>query len=574
MVYSMNKLDELKAKGEAPSWYSDHAFQMVSESYLYRDETPRQMYKRIAKSVASYLPKHDLEDKFFDLMWRNWLCPSTPVCVNSGLDIGLPISCFSSYVPDSTDKIMDTIKEVAMLSKYGGGTAIHMNDVRPKGAPISKGGFSDGIVPFMKMFDSTILGIAQGSNRRGSCAVYIDIEHKDYYDFLRSRYPAGDANRQCLNLHHAVTISNTFIEKLKNGDQEARKRYKELLKTRLETGEPYVTFIDVVNSNTSDVIKSSGITIKGGNLCNEIWQGTDEFHTLVCCLASMNLARWDEWKETDAVEVSIMFLDGVMSEFIEKAQGIPGFERALNSAIKGRALGLGVLGFHSYLQKNMISIESLEAYLANRIMFKNIQAKAKIGTRALAEAYGEPEWCKGFGVRNSLLMAIAPTSSNSIISSSVSRGIEPWIANIFAEKSAKGTFVVKNPALEQLFISMNRNTDEVWASINKTDGSVQHLDFLSDEQKEVFLTAREINQFTLIKLAEARQDFIDQGQSLNLFFPANSDPKYIHEVHMAAMTSGKIKGLYYLRSTSVLKADVSVNATYKREVTECKMCEG
>lgn len=570
----MTTLDDLKASGEAPEWYSDAAFQMVSESYLYKTETPRQMYARVANSAAKYLKKPEMASKFFDLMWKNWLSPSTPVMVNTGLDIGFNISCFSTFVADSTVSIMDGLKEVALLSKYGGGTAIHIDSVRPKGTPISKGGYSDGVVPFLKMYDSVVLGMSQGSARRGSCAAYIDIEHGDFDDFIRSRYATGDVNRQIMNLHHAVCIGKSFIDKVEAGDKEARRRYKKLLVCRLETGEPYVFFKDVANEYASQAFKNSGITIKGSNLCNEIYEPTDEDHTLICCLSSLNVARYDEWKDTDTVQTAIWFLDGIMEEFIQKATGKVGFERAVRSAIKGRSLGLGVLGFHSYLQKNMMSIEGLQAYIHNNLIFKDIKTKVEIATAELAKEYGEPEWCKGLNRRNAVCMAIAPTASNSIISSNVSRGIEPWVANIFAEKSAKGTFVVKNPEFIKLLEAIGKNTDEVWASINKNDGSVQHLDFLTTEQKEVFLTAREINQFVLIKLAEDRQKYIDQGQSLNLFFPANSDPKYIHETHWRAAKGGILKGLYYLRSTSVLKADAGTSEVYKREESECKYCEG
>jgi len=569
----MKTLEELKAEGNAPEWLTADAFQTLRGGYLWNDETPKQMYRRVAASVAQSLKKSELEDKFFDIMWKNWLCPSTPVLCNAGTTRGLPISCFSSYMADDTYEILETLQEVAMLSKYGGGTAIHVNDVRAKGTPISKGGHSDGVVPFLKMADSVILGISQGSTRRGACAAYIDIEHGDFDEFLQSRRPTGDTNRQCLNLHHGVCVSNAFIEKVKAGDTEARRRWKELIKSRVETGEPYVFFTDNANDQAPPVLKETGIKLKGSNLCSEIFLPTDKDHTFVCCLSSLNLARWDEWKDTDTVQLSVWFLDGIMEEFIQKAANLRGFERALRFARKSRALGLGVLGLHSYFQKNMIAFDSLQAYLQNKIIFKKIREEAELATAVLASEYGEPEWCKGHNRRNATLMAIAPTVSNSLIASNVSQGIEPWIANAFAQKSAKGTFVRRNPELEKLLKSIGQDTDEVWGSILKNDGSVQHLECLTAEQKEVYLTARELNQFAIVKLAAERQKFIDQGQSINIFFPANSDPKYINQVHLEAANSG-LKSLYYLRSTSVLKAEQNTNAVYKRELTECTWCEG
>ena len=569
----MKTLEELKAEGNAPEWLTADAFQTLRGGYLWNDETPKQMYRRVAASVAQSLKKSELEDKFFDIMWKNWLCPSTPVLCNAGTTRGLPISCFSSYMADDTYEILETLQEVAMLSKYGGGTAIHVNDVRAKGTPISKGGHSDGVVPFLKMADSVILGISQGSTRRGACAAYIDIEHGDFDEFLQSRRPTGDTNRQCLNLHHGVCVSNAFIDKVKAGDTEARRRWKELIKSRVETGEPYVFFTDNANDQAPPVLKETGIKLKGSNLCSEIFLPTDKDHTFVCCLSSLNLARWDEWKDTDTVQLSVWFLDGIMEEFIQKAANLRGFERALRFARKSRALGLGVLGLHSYFQKNMIAFDSLQAYLQNKIIFKKIREEAELATAVLASEYGEPEWCKGHNRRNATLMAIAPTVSNSLIASNVSQGIEPWIANAFAQKSAKGTFVRRNPELEKLLKSIGQDTDEVWGSILKNDGSVQHLECLTAEQKEVYLTARELNQFAIIKLAAERQKFIDQGQSINVFFPANSDPKYINQVHLEAANSG-LKSLYYLRSTSVLKAEQNSNAVYKRELTECTWCEG
>jgi ribonucleoside-diphosphate reductase alpha chain len=503
-------------------------------------------------------------------MWKNWLCPSTPVLSNAGTDRGFTISCFSSYVPDTTVGIMESLTEVALLSKYGGGTAWHASDVRAKGTPISKGGISDGVVPFLKMLDSVILGISQGNVRRGSCAAYIDIEHGDLEEFLASRKPTGDVNRQCLNLHHGVSITDAFMEKVEKGDIEARRRWKEVIKSRVETGEPYLFFKDTVNRGNPEPYKKLGLEVKGSNLCSEITLFTDALHTFVCCLSSLNLAKFDEWKDTDTAYYATWFLDGIMEEFIQKATGKRGFEKAINFAVKSRALGLGVLGFHSYLQSKLYAFDSFESYLENKVIFKNLEEETLRATKDLANAYGEPEWCKGFGVRNTHRVSIAPTTSNSLISSNVSQGIEPWAANIFAQKSAKGTFIRKNPELIVLLDAKQKNTDETWKNILANEGSVQQLDFLSQVEKDAFLTAREINQFAIVKLAAERQKYIDQAQSLNLFFPSNADPKYINQVHLEAFKSG-VKTLYYLRSTSVLRADAGKQ--YSRE-NNCAWCEG
>lgn len=565
-------LDELKNSGEAPEWMTEEGFKTLSGGYLLQDETPRAMYLRAASTSANRLGKPELTTKFFDIMWKNWLCPASPVLSNTGTTRGLPISCFSNHFGDSVDEIMTSMHEVAMLSKNGGGVGTHWNAVRARGSKIALNGRSDGVIPFMKILDSTATGISQGGTRRGAAAAYLDIEHGDFDEFLNMRRPTGDPNRQCTNLHHGVAISDAFMAKVQGKDKEARRRWKEVLKARLETGEPYLFFTDNVNRQNPECYKDKNFLVQGSNICNEIYLYTDSLHTFVCCLSSLNLARWDEWKETDVVETSIWFLDGIMQEFIERAKLIPGFEKAVRFAEKSRALGLGVLGFHSLLQSKMISFDSMETYLLNNLIFKTIRTKADAATKELAEVYGEPEWCKGHGRRNSHCLAVAPTVSNSIISGGNSSGIEPITANAYALKSAKGTFLVKNKQLEVLLEELGQNTDAIWKSIAVNEGSVSHLDFLTSEQKGVFETAREINQFSIIKLAGARQRHIDQGQSVNLFFPANVNAKYFNECHIEAFKAG-LKGLYYCRSSSILKGDAG-SKEYKRELSECSFCEG
>lgn len=568
----MKELTELKQAGEAPEWLTEESLKTLMGGYLLPGETPKGMWQRAAKASAMALKKPELEEKFFDLMWKNWLCLSTPVAANSGVDRGLNISCFGSYVPDSVAGIFDTVKEVAMLSKHGGGTSAFFGDVRGRGEKIKGNGKSDGVIPFNKILDSTVLGVSQGGVRRGAFASYLPVTHPDIHEFLEMRRPSGDLNRQCLNIHHGITITDDWMQKVVDGDKEARELWIKIMKTRFETGEPYLLFIDNVNNANPECYKANNLKVKASNLCDEIQLFSDEKHTFVCCLSSLNLARWDEWKDTDAAYLSTWFLDGVMQEFINKTEGKEGFERARAFAIKSRALGLGVLGFHTLLQEKMLDFEGLPAYLLNKQIFKKLQRETTRASEDLAKEYGEPEWCVGFGVRNTHRMALAPTVSNSLISGGVSAGIEPIIANAYANKSAKGTFLVQNKTLEKLLESKGQNTALVWSSIVNNEGSVQHLDCLTKEEKEVFKTAREINQFALVKLAADRQQFIDQGQSVNLFFPANVNPKYFSEVHIEAWKQG-MKGLYYCRTTSALKAD-SGSREYKRESTECVMCEG
>lgn len=564
-------LKELQNIGEAPLWMNEPSFKTLSKGYLLDNETPRGMYLRVAKCVAAHLNKPDLEVKFFDYMWKNWLCPATPILSNASTDRGLVISCFGETVPDSVDGIYKSVHEMAMLSKYGGGVGIDLSNIRGRGTLIKNGanGASEGVVPWAKVFDSATIATSQGNVRRGATSLNLRVDHPDIEEFLRIRRPLGDINRQCLNVHQCVQITDDFMKLVAEKDPKARTIYKEILKTRLETGEPYIQFIDNVNKANPQMYKDLGLEVNMTNICSEIMLFSDVDHSFVCCLSSLNLTRWEEWKDTDLVETSIWFLDGVMSEFIDKARGLPGFERAVRFAEKSRALGLGVLGWHTLLQQKQLPFESFASMQLNALIFKKIKEKADIATRELAVEYGEPEWCKGYGVRNTHLLAVAPTASNSIISGGVSAGIEPIMANAFSQRTAKGVFLVKNNTLEELLDAKGKNDIETWKNIVANEGSVQQLDFLSKEEKEIFLTAYEINQSAIIRQASQRQRFIDQGQSLNLFFPADADPQWFHRVHKEAHEGG-IKALYYLRSSSVLKAD---NASRQKDES-CKSCEG
>lgn len=565
---SLPDLDTLKVTGKAPAWMTTESLKTLQGGYLLPGETPFDMYRRVADASASRLRRPELADRFFDIIWKGWLCLATPVAANMGTERGLPISCYSSRFGDSVDSIFKKQHELAMLSKNGGGVGVYFGHIRGRGAGIAGNGQSEGIIPWAKCIDTTTIAVSQGSTRRGATVIYLPIDHPDIEEFLQIRRPTGDINRRCQNIHHAVTITDEFMERAVAGEPRARHLWAEMLKTRFETGEPYFLFVDAVNRQNPDCYKHLGLLVETSNLCNEVMLFTDEDHTFVCDLSSLNAAKYREWKNTDTVQLAIWFLDGVMQEFIDKASGMPGFEAAVRFAVKSRALGLGVLGWHTLLQQLGIPFESFEAMQLNAELFRYIRQEAEEATKDLAEAYGEPEWCKGFNRRNTHVMAVAPTTSNSSIAGGVSAGIEPIIANCYAFKSAKGTFLRKNPVLEALLEARGHNTVEVWKSINDANGSVQNLDILDDREKEVFLTAREISQFAIVRQAAQRQQFIDQGQSLNLFFGINSDPRYIHEVHLEAWKLG-LKGLYYCRAESVLKGDFAT-----RQAAECKACEG
>lgn len=561
-----------------PEWYLDRSLITISKGYLQEGESPKDAYRRVANAAASRLQKPELADNFFEIMWNGWLGPASPVLSNLGTDRGMPISCFSLSIPDSIDGIYKSVHEMAMMTKLGGGVGVYAGNIRGRGESIKGNGRSEGVVPWLKVFDSAILATNQGSVRRGAAAAYLPIEHLDIEEFVRIRRPEGDINRHCMNLHHGVTISDKFMQKVVDGDKDARQDFKEVIKNRFETGEPFILFKDTVNNNNPECYKANDLSVKTSNICSEILLHTDDDHSFVCCLSSLNLAKYFEWRDWESDKghsvpyLTTLFLDAVLQEFIDKGQAIPGMERAIRSAIKGRAIGIGVMGWHSLLQIDKTPFDSFRAKMLNESIFNFIRTQADNATKYLAEEYGEPEWCKGFGVRNSHLLAVAPTTSNAIICGGISPSIEPWIANAFNQKSAKGTFLVKNPALEELLKELKKDTREVWESIVEMKGSVQHLDFLTDEQKEIFLTAREIDQVALIDHAADRQKYIDQSQSLNLFFDVKADPKYVYQVHVRAWKK-KVRTLYYMRTGSVLNAKFKL-PEQRNEEDDCKACEG
>ena len=552
-----------------PEFFDEVALSTISKGYLLPGETPRKAYKRVANAVAERLNRPDLANKFFKYIWNGWIGLASPVLSNTGTDRGLPISCFGVDTPDSVRGIGLTNAELMRLTSYGGGVGISLSRIRGRGSSITGNGQSEGIVPWAKIYDSTIVATNQGSVRRGAASVNLDINHKDIKEFLQIRRPKGDPNRQCLNLHQAVVVDDAFMKRLQDRDSEAMSLWLEILKSRVETGEPYIMFKDNVNKDNPLAYRMNNLDVTMTNICSEITLHTDEEHSFICCLSSLNLAKYDEWKNTDVVEIATYFLDGVMEEFIVKTNGKESMERSHRSAKKGRALGLGVMGWHTFLQQKGLPFNSLASTAWTHTIFSDIRQKAETASRQMALEYGEPLWCKGTGMRNTHVMAVAPTVSNSRINS-CSAGIEPQPANVYVFNGAKGTFIVRNPELEQLLDSKGKNLDKYWDQILVDNGSVANLpnDILTEDEKEIFLTFPEINQLALIQQAAVRQKYIDQTQSLNVAFDPTDSPRWINQVHMEAWKLG-IKTLYYLRTDSVIKGDLG-----SRTSEDCLSCDG
>ena len=561
--------NEWKKGTDYPEWGDTEVYKKtIAGGYLLGSESPKDAYERVCNTVAKRLDKPELAKTFYEYIWNGWLCLASPVLSNTGTDRGLPISCFGIDVADSIIDIGQKNLEMMLLAKHGGGVGIGINQIRPAGAKIKGNGTSDGVVPFCKIYDSTILATNQGSVRRGAASVNINIEHPDFEEWIEIREPKGDVNRQSLNLHQCAVIGDKFMRRLESGDSKARAKWGKLLQKRKATGEPYILFKGNTNKNNPAAYKQNALKVHMTNICSEITLHTDENHSFICCLSSLNLAKYDEWKNTNIIHDSIWFLDGVLEEFIQKAKYRKGFENSVRSAEKGRALGLGVLGWHTYLQERGLPFEGLLAQYETRKIFSQIKIESERASMALAETYGEPLWCVGTGFRNTHLRAIAPTVSNSKLSGNVSPGIEPWAANIFTEQSAKGTFIRKNPTLEKILKKQKLNTKEIWDKILADGGSVQDIEGLSEDTKEVFKTFKELNQLELVRQAGIRQQYIDQSVSLNLAFPSEATPKWINKVHMDAWHKG-IKTLYYMRTESVLRGDIAKDA-----MEDCVACDG
>ena len=553
----MNEFEKLSAErkhlqsiGEVPEWMTTQGYIMFKRKYAYNKETVKGAFERISSTLSKHydVDVDKAKEKFFNLLWKGYLSPSTPVYCNTGTNQGLTVSCAGNYFPDSVSGFYSAHSENAILSKLGFGTSSYLGDIRPRGSVISSGGIADGVVPVIDTAIDVMTKISQGSSRRGQWAGYIEVDHGDFWEV------AGYILKNPTDANIGWIFTDNVIERLKNKDEEMIKRWNHILYLRCRTGKGYIWKSDTANKLAPQAVKNSNINIYGSNLCCEVALPQDNLHSFTCVLSSLNLFKYDEFEE-DTIFWSIVFLDCVVSEMLLKSDSYKELERIERFTKKARALGLGVMGFHSYLQKKMIPFDGFEAHMLNTQIFKKIKDESTKASKHLADIYGEPEWCKGTGLRNATLTAIAPTMSSSVLCGSVSQGIEPIISNVFIQRSAAGEFTRINPQFMEIAKKHGKYTQEEMDDIAiNHDGSVQHLDWLTQEEKDVFKTAYEIDQHALLRLASVRQQFICQGQSLNLFFSSDEDEEYIAQIHKEALLDNNIKGLYYLRSSRGVKA--------------------
>lgn len=544
------------------AWLNEDSRLFLQRGYLLEGTTALDRIRYIAEHAEHKLGIEGFAEKFYHYMARGYFSLSSPIWSNFGLDRGLPISCFGSYIGDSIHEIMETTAEVGMMSKIGGGTSGYFGDIRPRGSAIKNNGKSDGSFNFSKLFDTVIDVISQGTSRKGQFAGYIDIEHGDIDEWLDIHTEGNPIQL----MYYGVCVGREWLESMKAGDPYKRQLWAKLLQRKTETGIPYLFFKDNANAGRPDVYKDKNMTIHASNLCTEIMLPSSSDESFVCCLSSMNLLYFDEWKDTDAPEVLTYFLDVVMSEFIEKSKEIPFLHRATKFAIRHRALGLGVLGWHSYLQANNIPFDSFEAMQKNNLIFKTLQEKTLKASQELAQRFGEPELLKGYGRRNTTLMSIAPTKSSSFILGSVSPSVEPFKSNYYVKDLAKIKTVYKNPFLEKLLKEKGLDKEEIWESILHNDGSVQHLEQLSDHEKDVFKTFAEISQLSVIQQAAQRQKYIDQGQSINLMIHPATPARDLNQLYLTAEELG-LKSIYYQNSMSAAQV-------FNRNLLSCSSCEG
>ncbi|KAA9007233.1 ribonucleoside-diphosphate reductase subunit alpha [Paenibacillus spiritus] len=538
-------------------WLNEYSKTFLSRGYLTEGVTAEQRIRTIADTAENILCIEGFADKFYDYMEKGYYSLSSPVWANFGIDKGLPISCFGSNLSDNMGDILYTTSEVGMMSKFGGGTSGYFGNLRHRGAPIKDNGESSGAVHFMKLFESTMDVVSQGSTRRGRFAPYLPIDHPDIEEFLK----IGTEGDPIQELTHGVIVTDKWMEEMISGDSQKRALWAKVIQRRVEIGYPYIFFDDTVNNNTVDVYKDKGLKIYAGNLCNEIALPSNDEWSFVCNLSSMNILHYDEWKDTDAVETMVFFLDAVMTDFINKLekmrdsknrednQAFYFMKKTYNFAKANRALGVGALGWHSYLQSKMIPFESLEAAKLNSRIFSLIQKKSHEASKELAKLYGEPDVLKGYGRRNTTLTAIAPTTSSAFILGQVSQSIEPIWSNCYVKDIAKIKVTIQNPYLKEVLKTYDKDTKETWNSIRDNDGSVQHLEFLSDHEKEVFKTFSEIDQYVILDQASTRQLFLDQSQSLNITVNPKMSAKEINELYLFAWEN-KVKTLYYQHSTN------------------------
>ena len=578
------------------SLLAEFSLRTLEERYMVGDEkSPQEAFARAAEAFAD---DEAHAQRLYDYVSKQWFMFATPLLSNGGTRRGLPISCFLNYVDDSREGITEHYTENAYLSSFGGGIGGSWSSIRSQGTKTSKGSESTGVIPFMKVVDAEMLAFSQGVTRRGSYAAYLHMSHPEIEEFLDARKPTGgDVNRKCTNLHHGVVVPDEFMEiihkatKLEGYDDSwdlvdphsgdvkktisARTLWVKLLQNRMETGEPYLMFEDAVQADLPDFQKRKGLKVNHSNLCSEITLATNEERTAVCCLSSVNLEYYDDWKNTPAfIPDLVRFLDNVLTHFIANAPDE--LERAKYSASRERSIGLGAMGFHAHLQKNNIPFESMMATSTNMVIFKHIKSHAAKETHRLAVERGACPDDDTASVRNAHLLAIAPNASSSIICGNTSPSVEPYRANAYTQKTKSGSYLMKNKFLEEVLETYGINDDKTWSGIIANKGSCQHLDVLSEDEREIFKTAVEINQAWIVEHASMRQEFICQSQSINLFFPPDVNKGDLHNVHMLAWAKN-MKTLYYLRSEAIGRAD-NVSNQAKREIifeqSDCLSCEG
>jgi len=548
-------------------WLNDDSREFLREGYLLEGVTAEERVREIAERAEEILGDDGFAERFYDYMSRGFYSLASPIWSNFGLDRGLPISCFGSYIEDSIESILYTEAEVGEMTKLGGGTSGYFGELRPRGAPITNNGKSNGSYSFTELFDTKINVISQGETRRGQFAGYIDVEHDDLDEWLNIK-TEGDPVQ---DIYYGVIIGDEWFQAMIDGDEDKRATWAEIIETRINIGVPYIIFRGNMNDGKPQVYKDSGYEINASNLCTEIALPATPDESFVCCLSSMNALHFDEWKDTDAVETLTRFLDAVMEEFIQEAQGneymgADLMERAVRFARRHRAIGIGVLGWHSYLQSQMIPFDSMEAMQKNEAIFSTIKERSYEASRQLADEFGEPEVLEGYGRRNTTTMSVAPTKSSSVILGQVSPSIEPLKANYFVRDGAKLKSTQKNRFLEAILQERDMDTRETWDSIAQKDGSVQHLDCLTDEEREVFKTFAEIPQMAIINQAAQRQTHIDQAQSLNISIdPSEVSVKEMNQLYIEAWRKG-VKSLYYQNS-------VNAAQKFSRNILECTACE-
>jgi len=557
------ELSQVRKQHKEPFyWLNEDSKEFLREGYLIEGVEPKERIRQIAERAEEILDEEGFADRFYEYMSRGFYSLASPVWANFGLDRGLPISCFGSYMEDNIESILYTQAEVGEMTKQGGGTSGYFGELRPRGSPITNNGKSNGSYSFTELFDTIINVISQGETRRGQFAGYIDVEHDDLEEWLNIK-TEGDPVQ---DIYYGVIIGDDWFQAMVDGDAEKRETWAKIIETRINIGVPYIIFRGNMNEGKPQVYKDKGYQINASNLCTEIALPATPDESFVCCLSSMNALHYDEWKDTDAVETLTRFLDAVMEEFIQETEGVQFMERAVRFAKRHRAIGIGVLGWHSYLQSNMIPFDSMEAMEKNEELFRTIKERSYEASEALADEFGEPDVLDGYGRRNATTMSVAPTKSSSVILGQVSPSIEPLKSNYFVRDGAKLKSTQKNRFLRAILAERGKDEREVWDRIANKDGSVQHLECLTDKEKEVFKTFGEIPQMAIINQAAQRQKHIDQAQSVNVSIdPGEVSVKEINQLYIEAWRKG-VKSLYYQNS-------VNAAQKFSRDILECKACE-